>query len=276
MRQQPVARARGSVAHFDKYELYEHSVQDPPLVMRNLERTFRRLRGRDARTLREDFCGTGANLEWWVLRHPDNRGVGIDLDPEPLAWAAKRRFAAGSTAAKRVKIVKGNVLDPSRGRHDAIVALNFSWMIFKTRPELKRYFERVRAALGKDGVFWLDLYGGPEAETKSEEDSPEPEYTYWWDQKSWDAVSGEVRCAIHFQLASDGIKRRNVFTYDWRLWTLAETIDLLRESGFEILDVQDEISTTRGGKDSTVWKPVKKIANARWFIANLFAGRGKG
>ena len=77
---------------FDKYELYEHSVQDPEHVMGNLARTFRRLRGRDARTLREDFCGTGANLEAWAIRHPDNRAIGIDLDPEPLAWGTRRRF----------------------------------------------------------------------------------------------------------------------------------------------------------------------------------------
>ena len=252
---------------FDKYELYEHSVQDPANVMRNLARTFRRLRGREARTLREDFCGTGANLEAWALRHRDNRATGIDLDPEPLAWGARRRFGRGSPTAGRVKIIEGNVLDQTRGRHDAIVALNFSWMVFKTRRELTAYFTRVRTSLSKDGVFWLDLYGGPETETKKEEATPEGRYTYYWDQKHWDAMSGETRCAIHFRIG--GIKRKNVFTYDWRLWTLAETLDALRDSGFEILEVQDEDSST----DTTVWRPVKRLVNQPWFIANVFASR---
>jgi len=252
---------------FDKYELYEHSVQDPEPVMANLARTFRRLRGREARTLREDFCGTGANLEAWALRHADNRATGIDLDPEPLAWGTRRRFGPADPATARVKLVEGNVLHQKGGRFDAIVALNFSWMVFKQRRELMAYFARVRAALGKSGVFWLDLYGGPETETKSEEATPEGPYTYYWDQKHWDAFTGETRCAIHFKVG--GKKRRNVFTYDWRLWTLAETLDVLRDSGFEILEVQDEDSST----DTTVWRPVKRLVNQRWFIANVFAAR---
>lgn len=257
---------------FDKYEIYESAVQDPPLVMQNLARTYRRLRGRDARTLREDFCGTGANLESWVLRHPDNRAVGIDLDPEPLAWGAKKRFQPGTKAAERVKIVNGNVLDQKRGGYDAIVALNFSWMVFKTRPELLTYFERVRAGLAKDGLFWLDFYGGPESQVKVEDHSRMGNYSYYWEQKEWEAISGETHCAIHFRL-KDGIKRKNVFTYDWRLWSLAETIDVLRDAGFEILEVQDEISTSVG-KGTSVWKPVKRLANSRSFVANVFAGRG--
>lgn len=256
---------------FDKYEIYEHAVQDPPLVMRNLELTYRRLRGREARLLREDFCGTGANLESWVVRHRNNRAVGVDLDPEPIEWAAKRRFAPGTRAAERVQVVNGDVLDQKRGGYDAIIALNFSWMVFKTRPQLKTYFERVRSALGKKGIFWLDFYGGPESQRRVEDHSRMGNYSYYWQQKSWEAISGETRCAIHFRL-SDGIKRKDVFTYDWRLWTLAETIDVLNDSGLEVLEVQDEVSTSVG-RDTSVWSPVKRLVNSESFVANVFAGR---
>ena len=40
----------------------------------------------------------------------------------------------------------------------------------------------------------------------------------------------------------DGRMKWNVFTYDWRLWTLAETLDLLEECGLRLLEIQNEIS----------------------------------
>lgn len=36
---------------------------------------------------------------------------------------------------------------------------------------------------------------------------------------------------MHFKPRGRG-KTRDVFTYDWRLWTIAETRDLLAEAGF--------------------------------------------
>lgn len=259
---------------FDKYEVYEHAVQDAFLVMRNLDRTFTRLRGRPARTLREDFCGTGANAAAWIERHPESRAVGIDLDPEPLAWSKKRRFSPGTDASKRVQLINGNVLTQKTGNFDCVIAMNFSWMVFKTREDLLGYFRRVRAALAKDGVFWLDLYGGPETCRKVEDHSRMGPYSYYWEQKSWEAVTGETKCAIHLRM-KDGIKRKNVFTYDWRLWTLAETIDVLRDAGFQILEIQDEYSTSVA-QGSSAWRPVKKIVNVRSFVANVFAGRSEG
>ena len=266
-----MARASRKKRPFDKYAVYEHAVQDPVLVMRNLARTFARLRGREARTMREDFCGTGANSEQWVLRHPDNRAVGVDLDEEPIAWAAARRFAPGKPAASRVKIVRGDVLDQKGGSFDAVVALNFSWMVFHERDVLLRYFERVRRSLVRDGVFWVDLYGGPDTLRRVEDHSRMGSYSYYWHQKEWEAIRGTTRCAIHFRM-SDGIKRKNVFTYDWRLWSLSEVIDVLRDAGFSILEVQDEVSTLVG-RGTSVWKPVKRLANSESFVANVFAGR---
>lgn len=263
-----MARRRSKT--FDRYAIYELAVQDPEHTMKNLAESYRRLRRRDARTLREDFCGTGANSEAWAMRHPDNRAVGIDLDPEPLAWAKARRFAPGTEAAKRVQLIKGSVLDARRGSFDVVAALNFSWLVFKTREDVLAYFGRVRSSLAKNGVFCLDLYGGPDSQRATEDHSRMGKFSYYWEQKSWDAVSAETKCAIHFRLA-DGKKRRDVFTYDWRLWTLAETLDLLREARFEILEVQDEISESVA-RGTAVYKPVTRITDSESYVANVLAG----
>ena len=255
---------------FDRYALYEHSVQEPVKTMVTVAKTFRRVRGREPRTLREDFCGTAANCEAWVERHRDNRAVGVDLDPEPLAWARARRFTPGSIAAERVRLVEGDVLAQRGGRYDVIAALNFSWMVFRTREEALRYFRRVRASLARDGVFTLDLYGGPDAYRPMREATRMGGYTYCWDQLEYEAISGETRCAIHFRLG-DGTRKANVFTYHWRVWGLAETIDLLHDSGFELLDVQHEIPSD-DGRTTGAWKSVTRMENWRSFVANVYAG----
>ena len=57
-------------------------------------------------------------------------------------------------------------------------------------------------------------------------------FTYVWHQKFYDAITNEIKCAIHFHF-DDGSKMKNVFTYDWRLWTIAELRELLVEAGFK-------------------------------------------
>ncbi len=250
---------------FDKYELYEDSVQDPERILRNVARTYERIRGREARLLREDFCGTGANSEAWLKRHPKNRAVGIDLDPEPLAWGRKKRF----TNEPRMKQIRGNVLQNHGRGFDLVIAFNFSWMVFKTRDLLGRYFDAVRASLGPRGLFSLDLYGGPDSQRETTDPFRMGSYTYYWNQQSWDAVTGDTRCAIHFRLR-DGRMKKNVFVYEWRLWTLTETIDLLHDHGFKVLEVQNEIPDATG-HGTAAYRPTKRLVNWESYVANLWA-----
>lgn len=265
-----MARAR-TKKRFDKYEIYELAVQESEHLMKHLAATYRRLRGREAVSLREDFCGTGANSEAWVLLDSVKSAVGVDLDPEPIAWAAARRFAPGTEASKRTRMIRGSVLDARQGSFDMIAGLNFSWFVFKKREEVLAYFARVREGLAKDGLFCLDLYGGPDSQRKTEDHSRMGGFSYYWEQKWWDAISGDTSCAIHFRL-SDGKKRKNVFTYDWRLWTLAETVDLLRESGMQVVEVQDEISQSVA-RGSSVFRPVKRLLNSESFVVSVYAGK---
>ena len=46
---------------------------------------------------------------------------------------------------------------------DAVLAMNFSYWVFKTREDLRRYFSAVRKSLVADGLFFLDFYSGPDS-----------------------------------------------------------------------------------------------------------------
>ena len=64
--------------------------------------------------------------------------------------------------------------------------------------------------------------------------------TYVWDQVSFDPISHQTDCRIHFEFP-DGSVRRNAFTYDWRLWSIPELHDALTEAGFTTIDVHSRL-----------------------------------
>ena len=48
---------------------------------------------------------------------------------------------------------------------------NFSYCVFKTREALREYFEIARDCLVRDGLFFLDLFGGTETIIEDETDT---------------------------------------------------------------------------------------------------------
>jgi hypothetical protein len=94
----------------DKYELYLRSVQVAEHETMMFARFFRSVYGRPAKTLREDFCGTAAVCTEWVRGRSDRHAIGVDLDPEPLAWGMDNNVATLTPAAReRVALVRGDV-----------------------------------------------------------------------------------------------------------------------------------------------------------------------
>ena len=231
------ARRASRAARADKYELYQEAVQDPEGDVRRLVRMYESRFGRRPKLLREDFCGTAAISCTWVRAHREHRAVGVDLDPEPLAWCRRHNQAKlRPEQAARLRLVRGDVRDVRGPRADVLIAFNFSYFVFKQRAELLHYFRRARAHLADPGIFVCDLYGGPESQEEKVETRKHDGFKYLWDQNRFDPITHHAENLIHFEF-SDGSRLRRVFHYDWRLWMLPELRDLLDEAGFDAADV---------------------------------------
>lgn len=223
----------------DPLRLYELAVQCPAAEVDFLDRRFRLLRGRSARSLCEDFCGTAAVCCEWVGRRKSNRAIGLDSDPAVLHWAQCHNLAvlpAGQARRVCLRCADVRAALPGVAPVDIVAAMNFSYWSIKERAALLRYFQRVYARLRPDGVFFLDAYGGYDAGRRLRERRAVADgasgFTYIWEQADYDPISAALCCHIHFAFP-DGSCLAQAFTYDWRLWTLAELRELLAEAGFE-------------------------------------------
>ncbi len=232
-------RSRYTAATADRHVLYGIAVQDVESEIDFIDETYRELRGKRAGRLREDFCGTANTACEWVRRRPGNLAVGVDLCAETLAWAEEHNLARLTPAQrKRVTLLNRDVRHPGpKGqRMDAVLAMNFSYWTFNTRDAMRGYFESVRTSLAPGGIFFLDFYGGSDAHKEMREKRDCGGFTYIWDQAKYDPISGAMTCHIHFHFP-DGSKMKRAFTYHWRLWTLPEIRELLREAGFSRVTV---------------------------------------
>jgi SAM-dependent methyltransferase len=209
------------------HDLYERSVQDPENDVSVLGRLFQRFRGRPAASMREDFCGTAALSAQWARSKPDRWAIGVDLDEPTLAWGREHHLQG----IKRVKLYNENVLDGVGARTDLGCALNFSYSVFKTRAQLRRYFEVARRMLVSDGLFIMDAWGGWSTTEPGRDLKKCDGFVYEWEQERFDPLTNEILCHIHFELP-DGSRIDHAFTYDWRLWSVQELRELLEEAGF--------------------------------------------
>ncbi|WP_455234817.1 class I SAM-dependent methyltransferase [Thiogranum longum] len=216
----------------DKYELYEKSVQSTEFEYEFIDNNFKRIRGREAHLLREDFCGTAQMCCEWVRGRDDNCAVGVDLDLEVLNWSREHHIAALKPGQKdRVRLLQEDVRTVKTDPVDIVLAMNFSWQIFEQRDALRDYFSSVRDSLVEDGILFLDAFGGYEAYRELEEKTKHKGFTYVWDQDSYDPITGHMVCHIHFHF-NDGSKIKKAFTYEWRLWGLPELKEVLLDAGF--------------------------------------------
>ena len=71
---------------FDRYEYYRKSVQSAESDVEFYLQTYKDIRGKTPKVFREDFCGTFALSCEWVKLHKNFKAVGVDLDPDPLAY----------------------------------------------------------------------------------------------------------------------------------------------------------------------------------------------
>lgn len=247
----------------DKHVLYEKSVQCVEAEIDFVDDTFKLLRGKHAKHLREDFCGTANTSCEWIKRRKNNTAISIDIDKSVLEWGRKNNISNLDQAhAERIRLINEDVLQVNEKAVDIILAMNFSYWIFKDRTTMIRYFRNVYDGLVKDGIFFLDAYGGYEAFQEMKEVTDFGKFSYIWDQASYDPISGHCKCKIHFKF-KDGSKLKNAFTYEWRLWTLPELTEMLQEAGFKTTVYWE--GTDEDGEGNGVFTPATKgEADAGW------------
>lgn len=254
----------------DIHELYEQSVQAVDVEVEFLRDTFRALRGRDAQSFREDFCGTAALSCEWAQSASSRYSIGVDNDAAVLDWGRRNRVARlPEVTRSRVKLLNEDVRRVTTEPVDMVGAFNFSYYCFTTRSELRNYFANVRASLKPDGLFFLDAFGGPEASDLVKEKTKHDGFTYVWEQAVFEPVTGRILCHIHFKFP-DGSKIKRAFTYDWRLWTLPELRELLTEAGYSNVRVYWEGDDGDGGGNGEFKESATGEADLAW-IAYLVA-----
>jgi SAM-dependent methyltransferase len=268
----PVFTARTA----DKHVLYQRAVQAPADDAAFYARWFQKYTGRPLRVLREDFCGTAVLACHHVLRHPDNRAVGIDLDGPTLAWGRQHNVnpLLDATQQRRLTLLQKNVLDVQSPKADAILALNFSYSVFKRRAELGAYIRNCYRSLKPGGILFLDAWGGPDVLQKQTDRTRHRGFVYEWEQRRYDPISHEIVCAIHFAFP-DGTRMRDAFVYDWRLWTLAELRELFDEAGFDDVHVLWEgTNQATGGGNGVFRRKERGDMDEAWI--SIVVGRKPG
>jgi ABC-type Fe3+/spermidine/putrescine transport system ATPase subunit len=188
-----------------------------------------------------------------------NFGI-VQLQPREYVDDALRRCAH-----------RGDVLEVKTPKVDIVAAQNFSFMLFEERKTLLRYFRAAHAALDREGLFVLDMFGGPDVMNETEEVRPLKGFSYVWEQRSFDPVTHHAEYAIHFRFP-DGTEMRRAFTYDWRLWTLAEIREALVDAGFVRPTVYWEGTTADGEGDGVFRRKAVGEACEGW-IAYIVAER---
>ena len=245
---------KSMAARADKHALYEIAVQDVEHEYEFVDKTFRKIRGHNAHVLREDFCGTSKMCCEWVKHRDKNTAIGVDIDPEVLNWGKEHNHKQlKSEARKRIKLIQDDVMKVRTEPVQIVLAMNFSYQLFKQRETLRKYFKNVHKSLDKDGIFFLDAFGGYEAYSETSEKTKHKGFTYIWDQESYNPITGDMTCHIHFHFP-DKSRMRKAFTYEWRLWTLPELQELLQEAGFSNVTVYWE-GTDEDGEGNGIYSP---------------------
>lgn len=217
----------------DRHALYQESVQNSEFELDFIDTTFKELTGREASSMREDFCGTAISSVEWVERRDTNTAIGVDFDPEVLGWGEKHNVSRLKPAQReRLTLLEEDVTTVTTEKVDVIQAYNFSYWFFQERKVMLDYFKRTREALVDDGILFLDVFGGSECYQTQKEKRKLDGFKYIWEQAEFNAITNELKCHIHFHFP-DKSKLKKAFSYTWRVWGAKELREILEEAGFK-------------------------------------------
>jgi SAM-dependent methyltransferase len=253
----------------DRFRCYQLSVQSPEHEVEFLEQVYREAFGKQPYSLREDFCGTFAVCCEWVKSHKKRTAIGVDLCGETLQWGRDHNLKKlGKGQQRRVTLLQQDVRNRNEPKVDIVAAQNYSFWIFKTRPELTEYFRIARDNLKDQGVLVMDMMGGGDCYIEEHVEKKKVKkgkrgFSYHWEQACYNPVNSHCSFYIHFRFA-DGSKMKRAFEYHWRFWTIPEVREMLEEAGFRESHVYWELED-EDGEDTGEWaRNEEAVSHASW------------
>lgn len=264
-----------------RLDLYRLAVQHPEAEVGLLLRAYTHYNDdRMPSRLKEDFAGSSVIASTFVSLDENHRALAVEAHGPTAQWAAKRADRELGERAEDCYIIQADVLEIDSPKVDVIAAMNFSTFIYHDRAALVRYFRAARKSLRPGGILAMDCFGGPGAmrlgvQTRQIQPAAEDgveQFTYEWEQRSYDAVTGKIDCRIHFALA-DGSRIDNAFRYDWRLWTLPELQECLLEAKFTCVEVWCDQYDPETGQSDGHYRPISTLPAREDWVAYVIAQR---
>ena len=259
----------------DKFLCYQQSVQAPEHEVEFFEQAFQEAFSRKPSTLREDFCGTFAVCCRWVASNKNRMAIGVDLCPETLQWGRDHNLSSLTPSQqRRVTLLEQDVRTENKPTVDVLAAQNFSFWIFKTRPEVIEYFRTAHANLNREGIMVMDMMGGGECYTVGLTDKRQIKkgkagFSYHWTQKRFNPVNHDATFYISFKF-NDGSRLKRAFEYHWRFWTIPEVREMLAAAGFRETHVYWE-QEDEDGEDTGIWERGEEAPSHPSWLAYIVA-----
>ncbi len=259
----------------DRFDCYQQSVQSPEHEIEFFEQAYRDVNRRKPYTLREDFCGTFAVCCEWVRSNSRRTAMGVDLCGDTLQWGRDHNLAElNASQATRVRLLEQDVRRRNRPQVDVLAAQNYSFWIFKTRPELLEYLKVARSNLKPGGVMIMDMMGGGDCYLEGHTDkrtigNGKKAFKYSWEQASFNPVTRDASFYISFRFR-DGSKLKHAFEYHWRFWTIPEVRELIEEAGFSESHVYWE-EEDEDGEDTGIWSRAEEATSAATWLSYILA-----
>jgi SAM-dependent methyltransferase len=256
----------------DKHLLYQWAVQDAEQEVDLAVEQYEKRRGHTPLILREDFCGTALVAASWVQGHPERRAIGLDLDRETLEWAERHNLQPLGDARQRVELRQCDVRSITDPKADVVQAFNFSYCLLHNATDLIDYFGIVLRSLAPGGIFLLDCYGGWDNQqtqkTRRTVEAPEGTFGFVWENAEFNAISSRANCHIHFEF-KNGKRWKRAFSYDFRLYSIAEVRDALSAAGFSDIEVLWDFEDDEDADCD--YRPASSAENCPSWIAYIVA-----
>ncbi len=227
---------------------------------------LRAMHGGDAHVLCEDFCGTAALSRAWCEMVRGGRAIGVDLSDEVLERGRRDK-------PESLTLRKGDATR-SDDRGDIVFVGNFSIGEIHERPALVRYLARCRRRLHEGGIFVCDTYGGESALREGFVHRPHPLgdgriVRYTWEQREVDPLTNMVINAMHFRIERAGVieeELTDAFVYHWRLWSVPELRDAMRQAGFDRVEVYEKLPDAVDDDGNAHVLPIHDVEDPEGFI----------